>query len=159
MFSTNHDSRPAVAAAFATTVLPNGHTFTEEFQAIARRLLFSCPATSTSERQFLQDVARGRYPMKALERMTRIAAGSTRPEHREALALFVREISAPRYGAVSIAAAFDEETRTNGEADMAQRYFERERTRANQERAIDALHAQEIATREAITAVRTAKVG
>jgi hypothetical protein len=147
------------ASVAAARHLPE-QSFQQRIQLIARMLFMSTPRASDSDKQFLHDVARAeaRFPMRGLERLARIAQQSTRPEHREALTLLVREFSTPRFGYVSLPAAFDEETRTQGIADMEQRRFERERTRINQERAIEALHAQEIATREAIAAVRLTAV-
>ncbi len=154
---THQHNGSAVATARTHTEV----SFAEAIQSVARRLYFSCPKADTSDRQFLQDVMRGecRYPMKGLERLARVAQQSTRPEHREALAEVIREFSTPLPGTVSLATAFDDETRAQGIADLEQRRFERERSRARQEAAIEALHAQEIATREAITAVRRTKVG
>ena len=157
---TNHNRLAALADARTNAEGAALHDPTDSFadgiRTVARRLIFSCPDASTDDKQFLQDVARAeiRYPMKALERLTRISQQSRRPEHREALAELVREYSTPCLGHVSVAAAFDEETRTNGDADMAQRFFEREPSPANRDRVLEALHAQAIATREAMTAVR-----
>jgi hypothetical protein len=134
-------------------------TFVDEIQLIARQLLFSTARATDEEKQFLRDVARqeGRYPLRALERLTEIAKKSGRPEHREALSRFIRERSTPATAAnVSVAAIFDVETVANGDADLAQRIFERTPTRTNAERVIEKLHAQEIASREAIDAIRRA---
>jgi hypothetical protein len=126
----------------------------EQLATIARQLYFSTARRTERQTQILTDVMRGRYPFRTLEHLLEIAQLSTRPEHREALALCIRECSTPQYGQVSLAAAFDAETEAEGVANLEQRRFERERTRCNQERVIETLHAQEIATREAITAVR-----
>lgn len=162
MSLTNHSSHRAVAAVPANAergCLPSGRSFTEELESIARRLLCSCPNTSRTERQFLQDVARGRYHFRTVQRMARIAAGSQRPEHQAALATLIQEVSMSGTAPSTVVSTFDHETELNGICDMAQRIFEREPTRANQERVVDALLAQEIASRRAREAVLRVRVG
>jgi hypothetical protein len=107
-------SAPAVAAEFLT-----------DLQEFARQLDANVPRTD-KEADFLQDVARGRYEMKALQRLIDIARRSERPEQREFLAELVRRQTIAGSGhAISIAAVFDEETAATGETDNAQRRFER----------------------------------
>lgn len=134
-----------------------GTAFEEQLQSLAQRLLSSVLGLTTADKQFLRDLARdeARYPMRTLRRLIGLAAMSVRPEDREALAELVRaEILAQTQSAFCLATAFDHETEANGAADVAQRAYERERTRSTWEWCLSTLTRQMAATRQAIDAVR-----
>jgi hypothetical protein len=110
---------------------------------IAHRLRCSVPALDRGERQFLRDLDRkeARYPMRALVRLTHIAARSTLDHHREALPQLVHElITAQRTDVepLDVDAAFDRETEAQAEFDKAQRAYDHAPTPANHARAIAA---------------------
>jgi hypothetical protein len=161
---THQDSRGGVAAprrhSEAGDGSPDRKRFEEDIQTVARKLIFSCPKASGSDKQFLYDVARAesRFPMRGLERLARIAQQSTRPEHQEALAEVVRRWSSPGSEALDVARAFDVELKEQTEADVAQREFERFPNKANRERALDRLSAHLIAIRNAIRAVAASPI-
>jgi hypothetical protein len=131
-------------------------TFAEKVQHIARRLFFSARNLTSSDKQFLGDLARAerRYEMKALQRLIGIAERSDRPEDREALAELIRAECLRSTPAVrDVGVAFDLETRAQGEADVAQRAFERRRTRATKEAAIEKLTTHLYGLRASLDAV------
>jgi hypothetical protein len=133
--------------------------FMRDVQSLARRLYLSCPNASTADKDFLQDVARGRYAMKATERLIRIGQLSYRPEHRLAVAALAEQwANADSQLPPSVYEAFNEETMKQGEADLAQRAFEHFPTKTGRERVLEALTAQLVATRNAIRAVVAAPV-
>ena len=125
--------RPAASVAAARqNPEASRPTFAEEIQSIARRLIFSTPRASTSDRQFLQDVARDecRYPLKALERLSRIAQQSTRVEHRDALASLIIARTTPSDESTDLIAVSHLETIAESEANIAVHTFEHARTKA-----------------------------
>lgn len=133
----------------------------DDVEYVARRLLFSVRALSASDKQFLGDLARSehRYPMKALDRLTEIAARSDRPEDREVLAEMIRARCLRSTPAVQdVALAFDHETRATGPADVTQRAYERRPCRATKEAVTEALTTQLYATRAALDAVAASPV-
>lgn len=150
--STYHNPPTAVAAASAPDTQHDA--FMHDVQSVARQLYLSTPDASADDRMFLQDVARGRYGFRALERMIRIGQASRRPEHRAAVIELAERWSNPA-GELprSLYEAFNEETLVNGEADMDQRAFEHYPTRASRERVLASLSRQVTATRRAIRAV------
>jgi hypothetical protein len=129
--------------------------FCEDVQAFAREL--HAHATD-DDKVFLQDVARGRYPMVALQRLMAIAARSEKLEHREFLAEVVRRECGAAVAGHCIAAAFDWETEANGEANNAQRKFERAPCRSTAEMVRAALMRQLSTTRTALDAVLSHRV-
>lgn len=134
--------------------------FLRDLQQIARNLLVSVLGMDEADRQFLHDVARGegRYQMKALRRLVGLSRLSLRPDHREALAELVRRESlADVTAARDVGLAFDLETGANGEADVAQRQFERFPSSATRDRVRGALTTQLYATRAALDAVEAAR--
>ena len=104
--------------------------FSDAVTNIARRLILSTPRKNKSDADFLQDVARGRYPMRALERMAVIAQQSTRQELRDELAGLVIVRAAAMEAVPELIVASALETRAQGEADCAVHALEHSRTRA-----------------------------
>lgn len=134
----------------------NSSGFVDELQFIARRLLVSAIGLPEADRQFLWDVARGegRYRMVALQRLAGISCRSVKPEDREALAELVRrECLCGVPSIYDVGLAFDLETKAQGEADVAQRQFERRPTLATRTAAIETLTGQYFATRASLDAV------
>lgn len=132
-----------------TTLIP-------ALQRLARALYFSAgPNISPRNREFLQDFARGeaRYQLVALQRLIMCARASCKPEDREALAEIIRAELLADEPTKCVATAFDYETTANGEANNAQRQFERTRCRSSWERARDALMQQYAATRASLDAL------
>jgi hypothetical protein len=114
-------------------------TFTADLRTVARQLYFSTPSASQADRQFLQDVARDdvRVQLKQLQRLIAIAAESTRPEHRLALSELVRRHCDVQRECLDVVIASDHETEVQGAFDSSIRTFERHRTRAAKERALE----------------------
>jgi len=135
-------------------------SFSDEIRSVARRLFFSTPSASAADKQFLQDIARDecRYPMKAVERLARIAQQSTRPEHQDALAEVIRRRSLPIANRVDVGTAFDHELQAQTIADVAQREFERHPSKATKETVLERLAAHAVAIRESISAIMAARV-
>jgi hypothetical protein len=131
--------------------------FVSDMHAFARELHASAPRDE-ADSAFLQDVARGRYPMVALQRLMAIAARSEKLEHREFLAEVVRRECGAAVAGHCIAAAFDWETEANGEANNAQRKFERAPCRSTAEMVRAALMRQLSTTRTALDAVLSHRV-
>lgn len=134
-----------------STLIPN-------LQRLARSLYFSAPNVTARNREFLQDFARGegRYQLVALQRLIMCARASTKLEDREALAEIIRAELLADAPASCVVSSFDAETIANGDANIAQRQYERTRCRAAWERCRDALIAQAVATRVALDAVMSA---
>lgn len=123
--------------------------FVSDVQAFARELHAVVPRDD-ADSAFLQDVARGRYPMVALQRLMAIAARSPRPEHHEMLSEIVR----PRVvAAPCIATAFDTETQANGEANLAQMQFERTPCKSTWYQCRETLLRQYATTRMSLNAL------
>lgn len=123
--------------------------FVSEVQAFARELHASVPHDE-ADGAFLQDVARGRYPMVALQRLMAIAARSEKPEHHEILSEIVRPLgAAPR----CVATVFDAETLANGDANLAQIQFERVPCKSTAQRVREKLLRQMATTRWALDVV------
>lgn len=135
--------------------------FVRELQSLAHRLHASTPAFAPADRQFLKDVARGeqRYRFLALQRLMRLSARSTNPADRFALAELVRGeiVSAGVPLEFSIALAFDEETLAQGEADNAQRMFERRRCVSSRAIAIEKLTAHHATLRKALDVIHATR--
>ena len=149
-----------VAAGRTSSEAQQQDAFMRDFQSIARKLYLSCPSASTDDKQFLQDVMRGRYGFKALERLLRIGQQSYRPEHRALVAQCAERWSNPSGELTpTVYSAFSDETRAQGEADLAQHEFEIFPTRASRESVLEKLGHQLAATRRAIQAVVAMKVG
>jgi hypothetical protein len=159
MINTNQHNGGVVAATRPTAEGDDADEFRQRLATVARMLYLSAGNRCTdAQRQLLQDVMRGRYQLKTLVHLADIAQLSTNPAHREALSRVIRDRSTPHTNPVpSVAGAFDDETRINGECDVVQRMYERCPTPVNRERVLETLHAQEILTREAMEAVRAAQ--
>lgn len=116
-------------AACLAAVRKNPESFEAGLALVARRLLFSAVGLSDGDRQFLHDVTRSeaRFPMRALQRLVAISRRSVQPDDREALPELIRREILGDESAMTVAAAFDFETSAQGEADMAQRRYERNR--------------------------------
>lgn len=157
MINTNQHNGGVVAATRSAT--EGDDEFRQRLATVARMLYLSAGNRCTdAQRQLLQDVMRARYQLKTLVHLADIAQLSTNPAHREALSRVIRDRSTPHTNPVpSVAGAFDDETRINGECDVVQRMYERCPTPVNRERVLETLHAQEIMTREAMEAVRAAQ--
>lgn len=163
--STYPQNADAVAAARQHTEADRGdafahEAFAHEVQTLARQLYLSCPAASDDDKDFLKDVIRGRYGFKALARLLRIGRQSYRPEHRALVAQLAERWSNPS-GELppTVYTAFSEETRAQGDADLAQHEFEIFPSLASRDSVLDKLGHQLVATRRAIQAVVAMKVG
>lgn len=129
--------------------------FVDALRTIARQLYFSTPTASEKDHDFLQEIAREerRVQMKQLQRLLGIAAQSTRPEHRLALVDLVRRHCDAQREQLDVLIANDLETEAQGYADCAARAFERTRTRATKERALDTLRRHFAALRALIDSI------
>lgn len=101
------------------------------------------------DKAFLQDVARGRYPMVALQRLIAIAARSPEPRHHEVLSEMVR----PRVAAPSVVEASNVEALSTGPTDIAQWEFMRAPCRSTAQRLKDRLLHQIGASRHLYAAL------
>lgn len=131
-------------------------TFARDLQLIARRLYVSAPTLPQSDRQFLKDVARDerRYGFISLQRLISCSRQSVKPEDREALPELIRgEILSGVPLEFNIAMAFDAETFAQGEADNAQRLYERRLCAASRDVAIEKLTVHHAALRASLDAV------
>jgi hypothetical protein len=118
------------------------------------------PDLNDYERNLLEDFGRGasvsgeiRYRMKTLRSLISIASRSRRVELRDALPELLRAEILRNAPAVSIEKAFDVETPAPGQADPAQRAFERDPNPITHQRCKEALERQLAATRQALDAV------
>lgn len=118
------------AVSMAVGRQTSAEDFASAVVSIARRLILSTPHKTHEDAQFLQDVARGRYPMRALERMAVIAQQSTRQHLRDELAglVLVRSVASESTPDIIIASAL--ETRAQGDADCAVHALEHSRSRS-----------------------------
>lgn len=78
------------SASSRTNAFVSAGTFERDVEHLARRLRLSVPGLTDGEVHHLKDVADQRYRFVSLQRLMAIAARSTRPDDREALAEFVR---------------------------------------------------------------------
>lgn len=126
--------------------------FNEGIRSVARRLLFSTPL---EHHKFLSELAREeeRVQMKQLQRLLGIAATSSRPEDREAVVDLVRMHCDVQRELLGVEVAGDLETEAQGSADCAARAFERTRTRAAKERALETLRRHFAALRALIDSI------
>lgn len=134
-------------------------TFADGLATVARRILFGARDLSSAEREFLHDLTRSeeRYPMKSLRRLLALSAKCAKPEDAEAFPEFLRTlIVTQRNERLSAMTAFEQETESQGQTDIAQFAFAKNPCRSNKERVLDALRAQLARTRKAIDAVLAA---
>lgn len=134
---------------------PSSDEFERAIGQAARQLLNAGPLMSSTEKQLLWDLQRGRN----LVVLGRVADVSRRcGDFTAAVAIaeaFRGYVLAgnPRLATNSVFDAFQWETRVNGPADVAQVDFLIAPSRATRERAIETLVAQATATRAAIDAL------
>lgn len=135
---------------------PEADRFRDALHSVARKLLFS--SRDESDRQFLYDVLRDRYPGRWLHRLASISANSMRPEHHglldEALAPFGMPMNPP-----SVPLAFDHECEVQAECDVAQREVERFPSPETKAKALDKITAHIVALKQAARSVVAMKVG
>lgn len=129
-------------------------TFVSDVQQLARELHATVPRDD-SDSAFLQDIARGRYQMVAMQRLIEIAARSPRPEHHEILSEIVRPRSA---ASPCVSTAFGAETESTGPADVAQREYELAPCKSTWQRARQALIRQLASTRMALDALHANRI-
>lgn len=132
--------------------------FTGALGEFAHQLLRALPEdTTTQDRQFLKDVARGegRYKLVTLRRLSTLSRRSSDPAHREALAEIIRaDTLAGETTDVSIEELFDEETQAQAECDREQLKFARNPTcPTKRQRLIQAAHRQLALTRRLLDRV------
>lgn len=146
-----HGSTPPVAPV----------DFVREVQALAHRLHSSTTGLAQSDRQFLKDVARGesRYRFLGLQRLMRVAARSPNAADRFGLAELVRGeiLRAGDPLGYNIAAAFDIETAAEGEANNAQRLYERRRCPSSRAVVIEKLSAHQASIRTALDVIHASR--
>jgi hypothetical protein len=109
---------------------------------------------SVSDQRLLDDIARGRY-VQGIRRSVEISRGCADPADATAIAEAIRGFTLAGHPALELTVfdAMRAETHSNGPADMAQLEYVLAPSRGTAERAIDALRAQELATRAAIDAL------
>jgi len=107
----------------AAAVAPNG--LRREISEIAAKVLAEAQGLTPSDRQFLGDVQREeRYQGRWITRL--VLLGAKCPEDSDAFAIaarleaWVRAARAPRRGALTLRSAIEDETRAQGEADLAE---------------------------------------
>lgn len=119
-----------------------------------RVVRISAHGLSERERQLLDDLGRGRY-LTGVFKFVEIAKRCEDPLHAAWFAERLRGFVLADHPAISrdVDLAFRDETVANGDANLAQHDYRVAPTRANRERAIDALLRQDITTHAAIDAL------
>lgn len=132
-------------------------TLQARLRSIAARLQRSVPQLDDRDSRFLSDLQREdvRYRMRALVRLSGIAARSPLPHHRESVSQMVREITVAQQsaGAIDVDRAFDQETDAQGAFDKAQLHYSRQPSPENHARVIAAGHEQLATTQVALDAL------
>lgn len=138
--SNNHNTARILAGTPASTVRSvDTQRFAEAIQSIARRLILATPHKTKEDAQFLQDVARGRYQLRAFERLTTIAQQSTRPALKDELAGLVLLCSSSLRDVPPLRIAARDETEAQGICDIAVHDLEHAPTRANKLTAMETI--------------------
>jgi len=130
---------------------PEAERFREAMHGVARKLLFS--TTGLSDRQFLYDVLRDRYPGRWLHRLATICATSIRPEHHGLLDEALAGFDAP-VNPMSLGIAFDHECEAQAAADVAQREVERFPSAETKATALDRMQRHILALKQAMRSVQ-----
>jgi hypothetical protein len=132
----------------------------ELLEGVALRLRDTVPDQSRSDRQFISDFLRARYPLPALVRLGVLARRSTSDADAELLAEEIRRfVAMGRAPAlVSVDEILEAEQESNVVGDRGEWRFMRRRCARSREEAIAGLRLQLVATRRGLDALYAAEV-
>lgn len=156
MITYHQNATPVARHRITSRSVAHVPEFESGLAFVARRLLLSGAALSDHERQLLKDLARSeaRYPMRTLQALIAIAPRCPEAHDREVLAEFIRERILAQCAPIACPfAAFEEETKAQGVADLWQWRYARNPTSATREQVAQALRHQLAATRQCVDAL------